>query len=96
MHICPHTIRVIEDWAGKKVSPAKSQLQNGGPFGAKAEPARADGEVADEDATKSPKRDAAQTPQAGQIKKAEDQYDATTTPLSTGLTPMRGRSQTQH
>ena len=21
MHICPHTIRVIEDWAGKKVSP---------------------------------------------------------------------------
>lgn len=21
MHICPHTIRVIEDWAGKKISP---------------------------------------------------------------------------
>jgi hypothetical protein len=21
MHICPHTIRIIEDWAGKKVSP---------------------------------------------------------------------------
>ena len=24
MHICPHTIRVIEDWAGKKVSPKNS------------------------------------------------------------------------
>ena len=21
MHICPHTIRVIEDWAGRKISP---------------------------------------------------------------------------
>jgi hypothetical protein len=23
MHICPHTIRVIEDWAGKKISPTR-------------------------------------------------------------------------
>jgi hypothetical protein len=95
MFICPHTIRCIEDWAGKKVSPAKSQLMNGGNFTAKAEGVRPDGEVADEDATKSPKREATQTPQAGIFKK-EDPYDATTTPLSTGLTPMRGRSQTQH
>ena len=27
MHICPHTIRVIEDWAGKKINP-----KNGGHF----------------------------------------------------------------
>ena len=58
MCICPHTIRCIEDWAGKKMSPAKTQLTNGGPFTAKnSEAVRADGEIADEDATKSPKRD---------------------------------------
>lgn len=58
MSICPHAVRVIEDWAGKKVSPAKTQLANGGNFPAKnAETAKADGEAADEDATKSPKRE---------------------------------------
>jgi hypothetical protein len=25
MYICPHTIRVIEDWAGKKISPSRGQ-----------------------------------------------------------------------
>jgi hypothetical protein len=26
MNICPHTIRVIEDWAGKKVSPKNASF----------------------------------------------------------------------